>query len=64
MKRLVIDERLPLPLNTFQRMFKYTRYGYNMCRESKVKLLVAIRNMTIEGDVDDELARTLYEGMD
>lgn len=64
MKRLVIDEKLPLPLSTFQRMFKYTRYGYNMCRESKVKLLVAIREMHIEGDVDDELAKTLYEGMD
>lgn len=69
-KRLVIDDRLKLPINTFQRMFKYIRYGFDMCRESKIKLLVAVREWTPEnGDdvrsgLEGDLARGLYEAMD
>jgi hypothetical protein len=68
MKRLVIDDRLPLPLSTFQRMFKYTRYGFNLCRASKVKLLAAITNTIIElpgeSGIDEALSNILYEGID
>ena len=63
MKRLVIDNMMVLPLNTFQRMFKYTRYGYNLTRESKIKLISAIHSipMTSSEDVDALLSHTLYE---
>lgn len=63
-KRLVIDDKLKLPINTFQRMFKYTRYGYDMCRESKVRLLMAIREWDTQGGLEDDLTRGLYEAMD
>lgn len=70
-KRLVIDDELRLPINTFQRMFKYTRYGYNLCRESKIKLLIAIRdwdpedeNASVHDELEDALQHSLYEAMD
>jgi len=47
-KKLVIDidsDKIPLPANTFDRAFKYQRYGYALCRESKVKLIEALRNL-------------------
>lgn len=68
MKRLVIDDKLPLPLSTFQRMFKYTRYGFNLCRASKVKLLTAINDAVTSlpqgSDINDALSNILYEGID
>lgn len=44
LKRLVLEnpnkERpLDSPINTWNRALKYTRYGYNLCRESKKYLL-------------------------
>jgi hypothetical protein len=71
--RLVIDDDMVMPLSTFQRMFKYTRYGYNMCRESKVKLLMAIREWSgvtdinhtpTPGDLEEALSSSLYESID
>jgi hypothetical protein len=71
--RLVIDDDMVMPLSTFQRMFKYTRYGYNMCRESKVKLLMAIREWTgttdinhtpTTNDLEEALSSSLYESID
>ena len=62
-KKLVIDidfDKIPMPANTFDRAFKYQRYGYNLCRESKVKLIEALR--AIQGEVD--FNRSLYFGID
>ena len=44
MKRLVIDENIPFPISTWERTYRYAKYGYKMCRETKKKLLDAIRN--------------------
>lgn len=60
-KKLVIDENLPLPFNTFERSYKYTRYGFNLCKESKIKLLESIRNG--EGELG-EISKSLYFGLD
>lgn len=46
MKRLVIDENIPFPISTWERTYRYAKYGYKMCRETKKKLLDAIRNTT------------------
>ncbi|MFT8538159.1 MAG: hypothetical protein ABF560_07080 [Bifidobacterium aquikefiri] len=68
--RLVIDDKMVLPISTFQRMFKYTRYGFNLCRESKVKLLLAIRNWEPHNsedtadELEEALTKSLEESMD
>ena len=62
-KKLVIDidfRNIPLPINTFERTYKYQRYGYGLCRESKIKLLEAIR--LLQGDID--VSNQLYMGLD
>lgn len=48
MKRLVIDENIPFPVSTWERSYRYKGYGYNMCRETKKKLLQAIKSVNVE----------------
>lgn len=60
MNRLVIDANIPFPANTFERVLRYTGYGYGLCRESKVKLLEEIRKISEDIDLSD----SLYEGKD
>lgn len=58
--KLVIDDKILLPINTFERSFKYQKYGYGLCRESKIKLIEEIRK--IQGDID--VSNSLYNGID
>lgn len=61
MKRLVTDGIIPYPMSTFERMLRYEKYGYFPCRETKMKIIKALR------DLDDrrvELSENLYDGMD
>ena len=60
-KRLVIDDQILFPASTFERALRYTKYGYGMCRESKVKLLTAIRQLPENADLTNN---SLYDGMD
>ncbi|WP_299831590.1 hypothetical protein [uncultured Metabacillus sp.] len=65
MKRLVIDQEMQniiLPVNTFNRMFRYARYGYFPCRETKAKIIEALRN--VPSFSDEMLAMELYNGLD
>jgi hypothetical protein len=65
MKRLVIDQEVNeiiLPVNTFNRMFRYARYGYFPCRESKAKIIQALRD--IPAFSDEMLATEMYNGID
>lgn len=60
MKRLVIDKEvneIRYPIGTFNRMFKYGRYGYNPCRETKIKIIQAIRRLPLfnEDQIDNDL---------
>lgn len=57
--RLVIDNEILFPISTFERSYRYARYGYNLCRESKEKLVTAIQNTT---DVD--FSKDFYAGID
>lgn len=59
-KRLVIDNEITFPVGTFERMFKYAKYGYFPCRESKLKIINAIKNDT----KDPQISNSLYEGFD
>lgn len=58
-KRLVIDNEIPFPLSTFNRALRYTKYGYNLCFESKEKLIKAIRESQ-----DTNLGNDFYKGFD
>ena len=59
-KRLVIDDRLPFPVSSFERMLRYVKYGYMPCKETKVRLLTEIR----EVENLDGISNSLYNGMD
>lgn len=61
-KRLVVDDKMVLPINTYERLFRYGKYGFSPCRETKLKIIRAIRDLS---EFDDELlSRGLYDGMD
>jgi hypothetical protein len=47
-KVLVIDENIPFPVSTWERSYRYKGYGYNMCRETKKKLLQALKGVNVE----------------
>lgn len=44
LKRLVIDDKLVKPLSTFERSYRYAKYGYGLCKESKIKLVLSLHN--------------------
>lgn len=60
-KRLVLDNEIPFPVSTWERSYRYKGYGYNLCRESKQKLLDAIRNTEPK---EDELSMYNAGGWD
>ncbi|MCA1027007.1 hypothetical protein LCM23_12975 [Cytobacillus kochii] len=65
MKRLVIDQEINeiiLPVNSLNRMFRYAKYGYFPCRETKGKIIEAIRE--IPNFSEELLTRELYNGLD
>lgn len=61
MKRLVIDNKISYPMSTLERMFRYAKYGYYPCRETKMKIVKAIRELSEE---KVKLSESLYEGVD
>lgn len=61
LKRLVIDDEIPFPMSTFERVLRYAKYGYFPCKETKVKLAKAIKELD---DVAIEVSDSLYNGMD
>lgn len=60
-KRLVIDSDLKFPNSSFERALKYKGYGYGLCRESKLKLIEAIKANL---NPSDKLTESLYDGVD
>ena len=62
LKRLVCDDTIPKPIGTFERVQKYAKYGYFLCRETKVKIIKAIQ---VIGQFDNEnISKNLYQGWD
>lgn len=61
LKRLVIDNKIIRPGSTFERTYKYKGYGYGLCRESKVKIIEALRSPEF---TFDDLSASLYDGLD
>lgn len=42
------DGNIPFPVSTWERSYRYKGYGYNMCRETKKKLLQALKGVNVE----------------
>lgn len=61
LKRLVTDNKIPYPMSTFERMLRYAKYGYFPCRETKMKIIKALRELS---EQQVELSESLYDGMD
>lgn len=61
LKRLIIDDRIPKPMSTFNRVLRYRQYGFIPCVETKQKLINAIRNLP-ENEV--LVPTNFYEGFD
>ena len=61
LKRLVIDNKIPYPMSTFERMFRYAKYGFFPCKETKMKVIHSLRELD-ESQV--ELSENLYDGVD
>lgn len=61
MKRLVTDDKIPFPMSTLERAFRYAKYGYFPCKETKMKMARAIKGLS---DGQLEVSESLYDGMD
>ena len=61
LKRIVTDDLILYPAATFERMIRYGRYGFFPCRETKMKIIKALREAD-ERQV--ELSESLYDGLD
>jgi len=44
-KKLVIDDKIPFPLSTFNRSYRYMKYGFGLCAESKQKLVASLQGI-------------------
>jgi len=60
MKRLVVDDQMPFPASTYERFFRYGKYGFFPCRETKLKIANAIQKLP-EGL---DLSASMYDGFD
>lgn len=61
LKRLVIDDKIPFPMSTFERVLRYVKYGYHPCKETKIKLAKAIHDMPEQMIT---VSNSLYAGVD
>lgn len=61
LKRLVTDDLILFPISTFERMIRYAKYGYFPCKETKMKIIKALREVP---EKQVELSKSLYDGMD
>jgi hypothetical protein len=57
--KLVIDGDLLFPISSFERSYRYRTYGFGLCKESKAKLIEALKNSNT-----DDLSNDLYFGID
>lgn len=59
LKKLVLEKDILFPISTFERSYRYVKYGYGFCRESKESLINAIR-----GVQEVNVSQDLYFGFD
>lgn len=61
LKRLVIEGDLLRPYSTFDRTYRYTRYGYSLCMESKIALVEEMLKTSFD---PTNLEQSFYAGVD
>lgn len=61
LKRLIIDDQIPFPMSTFNRVLRYRKYGFTPCVETKQKLINSLRKLP-ESEVI--VPKNFYEGFD
>lgn len=61
LKRLVIDDKILFPMSTFDRTYRYAKYGFSPCRETKIKLAMAINELS-QNSI--QVSDSLYDGVD
>lgn len=61
LKRCIIDEDIPKPMSTLNRVIRYAKYGYTPCTETKQKLIEALRKLPEE---ETRVPRNFYDGFD
>lgn len=45
---------------------KYAKYGYQPCRETKIRMITELAKLSIDDgkDFEEKLGKSFYEGMD
>lgn len=59
LKKLVLESDILFPVSTFERSYRYTRYGYGLCKESKINLI-----NSLQGANPNTVSNELYFGLD
>jgi len=57
-RKLVIDDKCLYPVSTFNRILRYTKYGFNLCGESKQKIVDSLQGHQMPSILD------FYGGID
>ena len=58
-KKLVVEKDIFFPVSTFNRVLRYSRYGYGLCRESKINII-----NSLQGQNPESISDELYFGFD
>lgn len=58
-KKLCLEKEIIYPISTFERTYRYCRYGFGLCKESKENLLNALKTANT-----DDMSNDLYFGID
>lgn len=64
LKHLVVNSFLQFPLSTWNRVFRYAKYGYQPCRETRLYLAHAINSLDASNLSDENFDKDFYEGFD
>lgn len=51
-RKLVLDDQILFPASTFNRSYRYTKYGFGLCGESKQKLVHALQGVELPTQQD------------
>ena len=64
LRRLVIDDKINYPIGTFQRILKYIKYGYGLCKDSKLKIIKSLSELNSSDINENNINSSLYDGID
>lgn len=59
LKKLVLEPNILFPISTFERSLRYSRYGYGLCKESKINLINSLQGQNV-----NNVSNELYFGLD